>query len=285
MIIRLLKILTLTVIIVSCKEKPFSKIDFNKGEFKLFFYTQPTDTLILGNNNFYKKYKNFYVTDKQAIEKIINKVIQEKLNKKDNFNLHYVMRLIKDGEDIDGGIISLENQEIYYKNSKYRINLDELENLNNYFIGLRSLEFNCYTIKNINKTLSFIESINGFTYGNFDAVRKHFKEFNGTVVLSVDKEKINQNNDVKVIENRISQDFKKQGKIKLLTSSYKGGNEILIELLWENDFSKNLPDGYKMIKNYSDSIDMPLIVYNVGKEELQKFFANNGISDYIINEF
>ncbi len=161
------------------------------------------------------------------------------------------MRLLKDEKDFDGGIISLESKEIYYNKAKFGFNLDELEKLNNHFIKLKSLEVNCYTIENINKTLNFIASIGGLTYGNFDTVRNNFKEFNGTVVLSVDKEKINQINNFNVIERRISKDFKEQGKIKLLTSSYKGGNEILIELLWENDFSKNLPDGYKVIKNYS----------------------------------
>lgn len=286
MTIRNIKLVLLAIIFIACKEKPLSRIDFNKGEYKLFFYTQPTDTLIEGNYEFYRKYKNFYITDKQVIETIIKNVIQDKstiIN--DNFNFHYVMRLIKDGEDIDGGIISLENQVIYYKKGKYGFNLVELEKLNNHFIELKSLEVNCYTIENINKTLKFIESKKGFTYGNTDAMKKQFNEFNGTVILSVDKDKINQINDFIVIERRIFQDFKKQGKIKLLTLSYKGGNEILIELLWENDFSKRLPDGYKVIKKYSDSINMPLLVFNLEKEVLQKFFANNGISDYRINEF
>jgi len=285
MTIRLLKILTLTVIIVSCKEKPLSKTDFNKGDYKLFFYTQPTDTLFAGKNEFYKKYKNFYITDKQAIETIKNNVIQDESNKKNDLSFPYVMRLLKDGKDIDGGIISIESKEIYYHKGKFGFNLDEFEKLNNHFIELNSLEVKCFTINDLRKTLDFIESVDGLTYGNFDSVKNHFKEFNGTVVLSLDKEKINQSNDFNIIESRISQDFKKQGKVKLLSSSYKGGNEILIELLWENDFSKKLPDGYKVIKNYSDSIDMPLLVYNVEKDVLQRFFENNEVSDYIINEF
>jgi len=264
----------------SANDKPFSGIDFSKGEYKLFFYVPPGDPNAFDYSGFQKEYKNFYITDKEALTKIKESLITEKASSYNFSGSLYIVSLTQDNEIIDGGFIDIEDHIFLSDNGEFHIDSTVLSSLSNYFIPLLSYEVTCKTISISNMLFDFIENSKGFNYTYNDERKNPLLDYTGYVELFTIKE----NFDVDKLQKQIEKDFKGVGKTQVIGLSYNGKDSLSVEMLWENNFSKNLPDGYKIIKSFTDSIDLPLPVYNVEKSQIIEFFSEEDITEYEIKE-
>jgi len=272
----------------SCANKPLSKIDFSKGDYKLFFFYQPIDSALTSPtkkiHEFQKNYGNFYITDKNALEIIKVKVIQDKALENKPSNSFYMLRLVCNGKVVDGGILDLENNEIINSDGKYKFDFNELEKLHNSFNKLNSFEVNCPTISNTNKLIQLVENKNGFIYFGTQDGENPIKGFLGKIDLITDVKQSDFSSDFEKTKKEFEADFKEIGKVKFFDGLYEGGDSMKISMLWEKDFTSKLPRKYRVLKAYSDSINFPINIYDIEKRELIEFFDNEKLRDYKIKE-
>ena len=74
--------------------------------------------------------------------------------------------------------------------------------------------------------------------------------------------------------------FKSIGKVKVLDFSFRGGDTITFSLLTEKDFSKQIPVGYNIQKAFTDSLNIPILLYDLEESKIIEFFERNRIMDY-----
>ena len=275
-----------SIIFSSCENKPFQGIKYGDDSYKLYCFAIPFDSSYHRINHFYEDYKNFYITDTKSLEILSNEILGDKTFEQTSSNSLYAFRLVKDKEIIDGGIMDAENGKFFYINSKYEFDIDKFKQQKNYFNKLNSFKINTKTISNAKKFLGFVEQTNGFIYNYTKDGKNPIIGFNGKTEVLTDTSTINMNftNGWEDIENQIKHDFKNVGKIRILNASYLGGDTITFSLLTEKDFSNQLPSGYKIQKAFSDSIDLPILLYDVEKSKIVEFFEKNGIMDYEIED-
>lgn len=271
-----------------CTNKPLSKIDFSKGDYKLYFFNVPIDSRLYSPTRkiteFQKKYGNFFITDKDVLRIIKEKVIQDKVLENKSSNSFYMLRLICNGKVVDGGILDLDNSEIIYLDGKYKFDIKEIEKFHNKFNKLNSFEVICPTISTSKKLIKLVENKNGFIYFGTQDGKSPFEGYSGKIELTTAIEESDVFKDPEVNKKEYEADFEEIGKAKFFESHYEGGDSIKISMLWEKDFTSKLSRKYKVFKTYSDSIYFPLNIYDINQKELVKFFHNEKIRDYKIRE-
>jgi len=273
----------ISLFLISCGGKPLSKIDFTKGDYKLYFYSLPGQDNGQDTNSFFVKHNNFYITDNSILKNIKEDVIIEKSNRKTSYNFLYALRLVQDGEIIDGGILDVVNGEILYHNGKYEFDLRQFEKHIDGLEVLNSFEVNCVTISNTKKFFDFVDdSGDGFIFTNSEDGENPIIKFNGIVDLITDTTNVDFSSGYDGFQKRFVSDFKDLGDIAILSSNFGGGDSITLTMLWEKDYTSNLPTGYRITKQYNDTIDLPLQVYDIKKEGIISFFLENRIEGYEI---
>lgn len=272
----------------SCGNKPFSKYDFSKGEYKLYFCYQANDyDLVPGTfktPEFVEKFGNFYITDKNTLEFIQQNAIKDEVIVSNPLNSFYSLRLTCNGKAIDGAILDIDNKEIVTENGKYKFNLTELEKFDSQFKKLNSYKVYCPSISCINKLTSFVNSKHGFIYYGIQGERNPFREFSGKIDLIT---LVNQNDfsgGYKKIRKQFESELNKIGKGQIFNFEYDGGDTLKISRLWDKDYTTNLPDRFRVTKAYSDSIDFPIAAYDIEKSDLIEFFVNEKVKSYTVED-
>lgn len=278
----------ISLTLCSCTNKPLNKIDFSEGEYKLYFFYAPIDSRLDSSTReiteFQKKYGNFYITDKDVLENIKGKIIQDRALENNFSNSFYVVRLICNGKVVDGGILDLENREIIYLKGKYKFDIKALERFHNKFNKLNSFEVSSPTISNSKRLIKLVEKNNGFIYFSTQDGTNPFEGYMGKIELITAIEQNDLLKDPELNKKEYEADFKKFGKAKFFESHYEGGDSIKISMLWEKDFTFKLPKKYKVFKAYSDSIYFPLYIYDIDREKIVEFFDKEKVKDYKIRE-
>jgi len=274
--------LILIVLIFSFCAKPLSKVKFSKGEYKLYFVVLPGISSENEIVDFQVEHKNFYIDNNSVLEKIKNQIILEKTYGKRSSNSFYILKLLHDNEFIDGGILDLENNEILYHNGKYKFDIETFQNYKSDFKKLSAFEVNCVTIQNINTFITFVEKSKGFANINSDNLQNPLISYIGKIDLISDTSIIAIENGWEYNKAKISSHFENLGKIDIIGFKYHGGDSIYITLLCENDISSKLPKGYKIIRPFTDTINIPIQVYDLEKTEITRFLDKRGIIEYEI---
>ncbi len=283
-VLQILKFILASILLVSCGSKPLSKIDFSKGDYKLYFITIPGNLSLHETSEFQKKYKNFYINDNTTLEKIKNQIIHERTTGKQSSNSFYGLRLMQGKVLIDGSILDLENNEILYHNGKYKFDINEFERLKDNFKKLNSFEVNCITITNNKAFFEYVKNSNGFINTNSDKKDNPIDNYNGKIDLLTDTSIISIEKDWELLKKEITSDFDNISKIEIVNFLYNGGDSVFITLLCETDFTSKLPEGYKIISKFTDTLNLPLQVYNLEKTEIINFFQTRGISEYELKD-
>ncbi len=272
--------------VYSCNSRPFDKTDFTENEIKLYCYSIPHDTLFHEPNQFRERFPNFYIDDEITLRLIKEEVIKEKSNKQQHASNFIIFRLEDEKEIVDGGILDIDNGEYLYHNGKYNFDLEKFKSFQNKFKKLDAYEINCKTISNTKKLLDFVDKNDGFNYNNTKKEKHPILYFNGKVELLSDKSSLDleNTNGWKDIEKHIIDDFRKLGKIKIKHYSALSPDSIFITILVQQDISNSLPVGYKLFKNYTDTTDVPVRVYDISENQIVDFFEQNSIKDYEIKD-
>ena len=273
-----------SLFIISCGQKPLENIDLSEGNYKMYFFYPMQPPNMEEPNEFKAKYKNFYIDDKSALEKIQNQIVQERITEFGASLNIYILRLEKDGEVVDGGILGIEANEFMYYNGRYIFDFSELEELNKYFKKLNSFEVNCITASHTQDFIEYVENSDGFIYGS-DNEQTSFKGFKGKIdlVTQVSKLTVEEFKGWKQVEKIIVDDFDKIGETKINYAS-QVGDSIYLSLLLKDDYTSKIPEKYEIIKPFSDTINVPLQVINIDKDRILNFFGNNDITKYEIKD-
>lgn len=287
-IVKILATIIIPIMIISCGSKPLSKFDFSEGDYKLYFFVYPTVPLLSEPSDiphaFQEKHGNFYITDNKALEIIRGEIITDKVPENNSSSPLYIFSLVCNGKKVDGAILNLESNILYYTNGAYNFDLTKLERLQNCFNRLNSYKVNCVTLSNAKKFINYFGNSNGFIYYNTVDGENLIKDYNGIVELSLAVKQTDFSTDVEKRKKRFENDFKRIGNVKFYQSRYEGGDSMKVSMLWEKDFTTSLPSKYRIIKSYSDTIYFPLYVYDVEKKDLVDFFQKENITNYKIDE-
>ncbi len=277
-------LIAISLLTVSFVEKPLSEIDFSNGDYKLYCYVIPGTINSQEFNDFHFENKNFYIDDKSTLEKIKNSIIGEKSDTQKPYGYLYALQLVLNGEIIDGGAIDTDNKEIIYYNGKYKFDLKEFTKFKGNFKRLDSYEVNCVTISNTKHFLKFVENSTGFIFKNYKEEENPLIRFNGKIDLKSDTSNADFRIGWEMFQNKFSSDFSDIGEITILHSDYNGGDSINVTMLWKSDYSSRLPKGYRIINQYTDTLNLPIQVYDISKEKIIDFFKNNGIQGFTIKD-
>ena len=282
-LIRVFGMAYMMFILISCENKPLVNANLADGEYKLYFIIPPGNQTMRKTIDFHEKYGSFYISNPNKLEILQKEIIQNKTSGRTSSNSYYFLRLTNDKKFVDGGVIDLENHEFLYHNGKYDFDVDELEKLHEDFIPLNSFQVDCRTITNSNKFFEFMLESSGFIY-NIGNDKNPLAKFKGKVGLKTGAQGIDFSGGIENIQNKFRKDFENLGEILFLETSYQGGDSISLSMLWQEDFSNRLPDGYRIIKPFSDTINLPIFVYDIDKTEIRNFFENERIKDFIIRD-
>ena len=275
-------LIVISVFFLSCNRNPLSKVDFSKEGYKMYFYAYPDKDNKQNYNSFYSKYKNFYISDNSILENIKKNIILKKYDIKTINNSLYAVKLIQNGKVLDVAVLDVVNGMILSYSGNYKFDIKKLEKYNSSFKTLNSYQVNCVTISNIKKFITFIESSNGFIFLNSEDDKNPFVKFNGVVKLKTDTSNVDFSKGSEIFKNRFISDFKKLGDIAIISSKYNGKDSINLTMLWENDYTLNMPTGYRLTKQYTDTFDFPLYVYDIKEKEILSFFKDLGINGYTV---
>jgi len=268
--------------------KPFNKYNFSNGDYKLYFCFQANNEYLIPE--FRKtpeiklQYGEFYITDKKSLEFILQDAILDKVIVSNPLNSFYSLRLTNNGKVIANAILDIDNEEIVTRKGKYKFNLNGLTSCSSKFNKLNSFTVHCPTISCINKLTTYVNSRQGFVYYGVQGEINLFAEFNGKIDLM----RLVNSNDFSLNHKRykktIEKDLKKFGKGQMFGLTYEGGDTLKISMLWDKDYTDKLPEKYRVIKPYSDSINYSITVYNVQKNDIVDFFAAIKEENYTIDE-
>lgn len=280
-------ILAMALYLVSYFKKPFSGENFSKGQYILYCYSIPHYISSGKEKSNRFKFNSFFIDNADALEKIKNEVVQDMDIERTSSNDLYALTLLKEGKNVDGGILDIENNVILYYNGKYKFNTQAFLKLEKYFNLLEAYKVNCVTYENTNKFVAFVKKSNGFMYDALGDGEYPTYGYNGVIKLFADTTVLSSNSyyGMKIlayIQKQIDRDYKGIADVKVSSYSYYGNDTVNISLLCKEDISDKLPDGYKIAQPYTNKIDVPIYVYNLSKKQLIDFFDKSGITGYKI---
>lgn len=271
-VIQLIVTLIISLNFCSCENKPFGKYNFSKGEYKLYFCYQANDyNLVPGTRitpDIKKEFGDFYITDKNVLEFIQKNAIKEKVKISNPLNSFYSLRLTCNGKGVDGAILDIDNSEILTGKGKYKFNLSGLVKLSDGFKKMNSYTINCSTISGINKLSRLVKSKHGFTFYGIQGEKNPFEDFSGKIELITLVNQGDFSSNFKKNLKRFESELNEIGKGQIFDIFYEGGDTLKISMLWDKDYTSELPKRYKVVKAFSDSIDFIITVYDIEKGDL-----------------
>lgn len=285
--LKLTQLVGVLLILVSCNNKPFSKVDFAKGDYVLYCYSHSFYCEEENNKDVFK-YNNFYIDKVETLEKIKNEVIQEYKQGKDMVGEFYSLALVKDGRLEEIGTLNVKKDEYAGLGGKFGFDMEAFKKMEEDFKPLSAYRVNNLTIESINRFVDFVEKSKGFILNMVPKEKLPTYGFEGMMDLVADVSDFNSdfsdgNNWFKKAQKQIETDFDKIGNVKVASASFRN-DSVYVSLYCKNDITDKLPKGYKKLKSYTTTIDFPIPVYNLSKQEIIDFFNKSGITDYVIDD-
>lgn len=286
--IKIILLVCLTIIIHSCKRASFADINNDEDEYKLYCYLLPTYANKRDSTTFKVIYKNFYITDIHTIMSLNKEVINGKIKDLYWSNDKYSLKLEKNGRFIDSAVMDSKNGAILHEGVEYEVDMDMLESYKSSFIPLESYQVNCVTVSN---TMMFDEyfrnSTKGFIYHMYKQGMNQLISYKGVIKLERDT-MFNLNFPMDSfrlgIEKQIHDDIKGTVEIKLYDFLLGGEEPNFVTILCKEDISNRIPANYKIISNYTDTIDYKIRTYGIAIDRIEYFFKNRNITGYLIED-
>lgn len=271
------------VILASCNQAPFSKYDFSKGDYELYLLGR-NDTSYFELNEFIEEYGNFKLDENPVIQELLKKGIQGRADLLQPTPPFYHLRLEKNEKFLDGALLDLNNSILIYSNYRYKFDTSILYSLSDKFQTINSFEVNYITGANTKSFLQFLNQTNGFTTSKLIGTENRLEDFMGKVELVTDVSTLDPSKKMTwaELQELVSGHFIHLGKVYLTNQSYRGGDSTYVTMLWSSDFTSDLPQQYRITKPYTDTVNWPIIVFDLEMKEILDFFEREGIQGYRI---
>jgi len=271
----------LLFLIFGCKSyinNPYEDINFNSGDYKLYFIGID-NRYNIDTSEFKKEHPNFYIDNIETLNKL-KEIFFTKPAENGHVNISYDLVIIaKDGNTYFGGWIDLKNNKIRYSET-YNLDLKRLNEFHHDFKELNSNHIKVKSILAAKKLVETLEKHGGYIYGFTNNPNETMLDYDGVIKLLTDSTQINNNHQrSELLRKQINQRFSKYGRFMLGKVSFIKQDSIELQLYCDSNFSTNIGKTFQILEPFSDSVDISFKVYGLSKESIIEKVKSIGIEE------
>ncbi len=265
----------------SCGHKMMKYVNFESKDYKMYFIDPFYQMTEFDECDFIKQHKNFYIDDPDFLMTFKDELIKDKTDKIASRCI-YLVQIIQDSSIMFGAFLDIKNGIMNTKNG-IQFDVENFSNHKDKFKKLESFEVNCFSIKNSKILIEKLHKQGGFMT-SVDDLKEYLDSYNGSMKLSVAPGFIKQNDSWSKKQKSIQKKFAKVEEILVYSYSSDGEDSDEIGILCKNDISEQLPEGFHIIGQYSDSINFPFTVYDLTESEIKRIANENNINTFKIKD-
>jgi hypothetical protein len=259
----------LLFLIFGCKSEsnnPYKDIDFNSGDFKLYFIGFDNEFNI-DTSGFKRDYPNFYIDNVETLSKLEDMFFTEPIENT-HVNISYELVIItKDDNTYFGGWIDLPNNKIKYSKT-YNLDFKKFSEYRNDFKNLNTNHIKIKSIRTAKDLIDKLEKSGGYIYGLTNNPKETMLDFDGVFKLLTDSTQINNHQTGEQLRKQINQRFSKYGSFKLGDMSFMKQDSFELQFYCDSNFYYNLADRFQILEPFTDSVDFSFKVYGLLKEKI-----------------
>ena len=261
-----------------------NNVDFNSTDTKMYFIDLSSDYGNFDSCDFIEKYKNFYIDDILLIQKFNNELRKDKSRMNyQNTSCYYGLQIIQKGKIKYGAYLDVKNKQLI-ESSNYKFDLEKFKSFNEKFKKLDAFKINCKSLEQIKRLLSEFKANGVYVYESEYFKEKRLFDYNGVISLTCTNSNHNNLVDWEEIEKSIKKDFLNIDHIEILSYSSLESGSFKMDVLCTRDLAKELPEGYQIEVNYTDSINLPFRVYDFSEKDINKIIEKFNIGSVEIKD-